>query len=107
MGETTVVNIKRTGPGGWDVYIGRAMPRQGLRTSKWANHFKVGQDGTRDDVIRKYREHIMKTPVLLAQVGDLRGKRLACWCKPLPCHGDVLAQLADRAPGAAGEGETE
>jgi len=23
----------------------------------------------------------------------LRGKRLACWCAPLPCHGDVIAEL--------------
>ena len=31
-------------------------------------------------------------------LGELRGKRLACYCAPLPCHGDVLAALAD-APG--------
>lgn len=24
----------------------------------------------------------------------LRGKRLACWCAPLPCHGDVIAEVA-------------
>jgi hypothetical protein len=23
----------------------------------------------------------------------LRGFRLACWCAPLPCHGDVLVEL--------------
>jgi len=23
----------------------------------------------------------------------LRGKRLGCWCKPLPCHGDVIVEL--------------
>jgi hypothetical protein len=23
----------------------------------------------------------------------LRGKRLACWCAPLPCHGDVIAEF--------------
>jgi hypothetical protein len=25
----------------------------------------------------------------------LRGRRLVCWCAPAPCHGDVLAELAD------------
>ena len=28
-------------------------------------------------------------------VGELKGKRLGCWCAPLPCHGDVLAAMAD------------
>ena len=28
---------------------------------------------------------------------DLRGKDLACWCPPgLPCHADVLLELANR-----------
>lgn len=28
--------------------------------------------------------------------GDLRGKNLACWCKPgEPCHADVLLELAN------------
>lgn len=26
---------------------------------------------------------------------ELKGKQLACWCAPLPCHGDVLAAVAD------------
>jgi hypothetical protein len=24
---------------------------------------------------------------------DLKGKVLGCWCKPMPCHGDILLQL--------------
>lgn len=31
----------------------------------------------------------------------LRGKNLACWCKPgTPCHADVLLQLANQEPAA-------
>lgn len=26
---------------------------------------------------------------------QLRGKNLVCWCKPLPCHGDVLLTIAN------------
>lgn len=26
---------------------------------------------------------------------DLKGKVLACWCKPLDCHGDILMAVAD------------
>jgi hypothetical protein len=31
----------------------------------------------------------------MAALPELRGKRLVCYCHPLPCHGDVLAELAD------------
>ena len=70
-----------------DVYIGRP--------SKWGNPFLIGRDGNRAEVIEKYRDYIQQKPALLAQIGELRGKRLACYCAPLPCHGDVLAALAD------------
>lgn len=30
------------------------------------------------------------------QVRALAGKTLVCFCKPKPCHGDVLAAAADR-----------
>ena len=42
---------------------------------------------------------------MLAEIGELKGKNLACWCKPGdPCHGDVLLSLA-RARLMEGEGE--
>ncbi|WNZ62248.1 DUF4326 domain-containing protein [Myxococcus sp. MxC21-1] len=28
----------------------------------------------------------------------LRGKRLGCWCKPGPCHADILAEWVDAQP---------
>ncbi|WP_426162993.1 DUF4326 domain-containing protein [Sandarakinorhabdus sp. DWP1-3-1] len=32
-----------------------------------------------------------------AVLPELRGKNLACWCKPgTPCHADVLIELANR-----------
>lgn len=33
------------------VYVGRAIPRIALQASKWANPFKIGRDGTRDEVV--------------------------------------------------------
>lgn len=30
-----------------------------------------------------------------AAVRNLAGKTLVCFCKPKPCHGDVLARFAD------------
>ncbi len=83
---TRVVHCKRE-PTGLDVYIGRP--------SKWGNPFRIGRDGTREEVIIKYREWIKTQPALLAVLPELKGKVLRCWCKPKACHGDVLAELAD------------
>jgi hypothetical protein len=38
---------------------------------------------------------LVTRPDLVAQLPELRSKTLACWCKPGPCHGDVIARLAD------------
>jgi hypothetical protein len=69
----------------YDVYIGRP--------SKWGNPFSEGKDGTRAEVIEKYREYIMSNKELLDQLDELEGKVMGCWCKPLPCHGDILIEL--------------
>ena len=77
------------------VYIGRAMPRLGLAASKWANPFRIGRDGTRADVIAKYRAWLLDQPDLMAALPELTGFDLAYWCSPAPCHGDVLRELAN------------
>ncbi|EKX60625.1 DUF4326 domain-containing protein [Streptomyces ipomoeae] len=53
------------------------------------------RDGTRAEVMAKYREYLMSHPALLALVPPLRGKTLACWCAPELCHADILAEPAD------------
>lgn len=89
----------------YDLYIGRAMPRQGLAGSKWANPYRIGKDGDRWEVIEKYRLYIEKRPDLMAALPELEGLVLGCWCKPDACHGDVLLELAAlrSAAGAGGE----
>ncbi len=43
-------------------------------------------------------ESLRKRQFILDHLGDLRGKNLACWCKPdMPCHADVLLELANAA----------
>lgn len=81
-----VVNLNNS-PTGDLVYIGRP--------SKWGNPFVIGRDGTRREVIEKYRDHVTSDPLLMESLHELRGKDLACWCHPLPCHGDVLEELLD------------
>lgn len=85
MMKTTVVNKKHDVP--YDVYIGRG--------SKWGNPFVVGTHGTRDEVVMKYRNWIYEQPDLIASLHELKGKVLCCYCHPLSCHGDVLAELAN------------
>ena len=77
--ETRVVN-KRVSE--FDVYIGRG--------SKWGNPFKIGVHGSRDEVIERYQQYLWNRKDLLADLDELRGKRLGCFCAPQACHGDVL-----------------
>ncbi len=78
------------------VYVGGAVRWVGLKATKWANPFKIGRDGTREEVVQKYRVWIMTQPHLMAALSELRGLDLACWCAPLRCHADVLLESANQ-----------
>ena len=82
---TKVVHCKKEK---YDIYIGRP--------SKWGNPFTIGKDGSREEVIEKYRLHILKQPKLLKDIKTLKNKILGCWCAPKACHGDILASLANK-----------
>ena len=84
------------------VYIGRRHNRRGLELpeSPLANPFKVRNESHRTLALSQFREHFMYTarriPIVelnrligLARSGDLR---LACWCAPKACHGDVIKE---------------
>ena len=84
--STRVVNLKTDK---YDIYIGRP--------SIWGNPFVVGKDGTREEVIEKYRQFISCSTYHQNLLSELKGKALGCYCKPLPCHGDVLVDLIEGA----------
>ncbi len=87
---TTVVNLRKDK---FDVYIGR--PGKG-QEGKWGNPFSSYRDGiTVEESIRKYEEYLLNTPTLLDNIHELQDKVLGCFCKPGPCHGDVLAKYAN------------
>lgn len=77
-------------------YIGRGSPL--------GNPFVIGKDGSREQVIAKYRvwlnEQIMrKNPVVLDELNrlgnkaiDKKGLALQCFCYPKPCHGEVIKE---------------
>jgi hypothetical protein len=73
-----------------------------MRPSKWGNPFVIGRDGTRSEVIEKYRTHVLSSPELVAALPELKGKYLGCVCLPMPCHVEVLIDLANN--GVVSEG---
>ena len=64
-------------------------------SSKWRNPFRVGRDGSRAQVVAKYRAWLLQQSELMAALPELRGKDLVCWCAPEACHADVLLELAN------------
>jgi hypothetical protein len=82
MSLTRVVNRHKEP---FDVYIGRG--------TVWGNPYRVGVDGTRDEVIEKYRIYVINNREIMSRLCELRGKRLGCSCKPKRCHGDILVEL--------------
>lgn len=86
------------------------------RPGKWGNPFHVADvldhyDGDEDkaaaDCVRSYRRWVEEgtnycsddAPPTIEEIkNELRGKNLACFCKPgTPCHADVLLEIANRA----------
>ncbi len=90
---TTVVN-KDSGQT-FDIYIGRKTPL--------GNPFPIehGTDQDRAYVIEKYRQYfyekIITDPSMTNYLESLRGLKLGCHCKPLPCHGDIIAEYLNNS----------
>lgn len=90
---TTLANIKRGEE--YDVFI--------ARPSKWGNPFShlpstLAQYKVSDriEAVEKYRQWILTQPQLLADLEELRGKRLGCFCAPKLCHGHILIELLEK-----------
>jgi len=78
--------------GDCDVYIGRAG--QGM-DGYFGNPFPLQDWQHRGDTIEKYTKYfdnrIKTDPEFKKRILELKGKKLGCFCHPLPCHGDVIA----------------
>ena len=69
------------------------------RRTKWGNRFVMGRDGSREQVVARYRADLWRRiragEVDLEELAALDGMWLACWCLPSrPCHAEVLARAA-------------
>lgn len=105
-GEPRVIHIRDT-PSGYEryplyVYIGR--PRGGqvgsLRpgdSGYFGNPFALSKKETRGATISSFerwaRRRLAEDCEYKEAVRGLKDKVLVCFCKPHPCHGDVLARL--------------
>lgn len=70
------------------VYVGRP--------SKYGNPWRAGRDGTREEVVARYKQWLMSYPARVREIQfELQGKDLACWCTPLLCHAEVLLRVAN------------
>ena len=88
-----------------NVYVGRGgvvfidKKRFPPKPSIFANPYKVGKDGNREEVIIKYKDYILEKikndSKLKEELLNLKGKNLGCWCNPLSCHADVLLEIIE------------
>lgn len=80
------------------VYVGRP--------SKWGNPFShlpgtaaKFRVGSREKAIEAFIDFLNEDEagweLVDAARRELRGKDLVCWCAPLPCHADVLLEIAN------------
>ena len=85
-----------------NIYIGRNAAKYTQRAvydSKFANPFMccdwnaAKSDWVVEEMLKIYEKYVRKNPELMNSLHELEGKQLGCWCKPGPCHGDVLVQL--------------
>lgn len=110
------VRIQRKRARGWrmppnTVYVGRGAAAHGRSYGRFGNPLRPGMWAgyTQQDAVRDYRRWIDCDPVVRSfdnafgkppsreEIAMLRGKNLACWCKPgAPCHADVLLELANK-----------
>lgn len=88
-----VLNIKNGSKPNGSIYIGRG--------SKFGNPFIIGKDGDRNQVIEKYETYLNvcldNDTITVSELADMYGFDLVCFCKPLPCHGDVLLKYINAA----------
>jgi hypothetical protein len=91
-----VVNVAHKQP--CDVYIGRST--RGRRDLGWGNPAKMAGTSAkaRLDAIVSYADHLRGESGLLGRTGELSSRTLGCWCAPKPCHGHILAAVANIAP---------
>jgi hypothetical protein len=112
MAPTLVIRARHVGRHRRAIYIGREHAGRGrgpsFKRSRWANPIKLGVCGraTAVDIYARWLDGDAAVTAMLPPGRwhhpsveeirrELRGRVLACWSDPEPCHGHVLAAIAD------------
>lgn len=79
------------------IYVGRANAYYGFEGSKFGNPYRSGRDGTLEEVLEKYRQHLWRMiqadrENMIRELAGMAGRTLGCWCAPKGCHANVLAK---------------
>lgn len=92
MSKTTLINL-RTYRGPKDYVL---IDRRTI----YGNKNQITPTCSRKQAVEKFRTQfdarILTNPSYRQEVEKLRGKKIACWCTPLPCHGDVYISYFER-----------
>ncbi|MEC4749885.1 DUF4326 domain-containing protein [Methylomicrobium sp. Wu6] len=73
------------------IYIGRG--------SHLGNPYAIGESGSRDEVLKAYELYLnkeidQKNPIILLKLRELSEQSsLACYCRPAPCHGEIIERV--------------
>lgn len=91
-----VYNVQHNNSPKTAVYVGRP--------TAFGNPYPVRNDD-RKRAVALYRAYLMGNRALLTKVKkELKGKDLLCFCAPLPCHADVLLEVANDSQTNGGNG---
>lgn len=99
LGE--VVNLRSGEP--YDIYIGRSghgmegyfgNPVAYRQVCPVCEDVHTRKGSTLPCFDRYATSRAVSDPTYRARVKELLGKKLACFCSPSPCHGEVLLRLA-------------
>jgi hypothetical protein len=95
--------IKKAMDSGTMVYIGHSMKNHRfynvrkkwgwLEDSFWRNKNMTGSRATR---LSRFELDLIVNAEMKKRLPELKGKTLACWCKPEPCHGDILIEHVEK-----------
>jgi len=95
--KTTLINLR--------TYRGKKDYVLIDRRTVFGNPFAITLACTRKQSVAKYKAYfynrITWNPRFLRQALKLKGKKLACWCTPLACHGDIIIEFLDKEHGCS------
>jgi hypothetical protein len=97
-----VVNVRRERPAGM-IYVGRACA--GFAGSVLGNPYHRRPEDARGSTLADYRQwlreqyraggSVRQELERLADMAERRDTVLGCWCKPAPCHADIVAEAVE------------